>query len=75
MREVLQTVEHTIDPSADPLGHAALPLPVLREEIPSEVGYEEAYIHTYRYDYISIIIFRRRRRCPGGTAGQKHLFF
>lgn len=49
VRQVLQALEHAVHAPADPLGHAALPLPVLRQAVPSEVGHEEAYLHTHRF--------------------------
>lgn len=47
MRKMLQEVEHIVDTSADPLRHAAVPLPVLWKTVPSEIRHEKTYIHTY----------------------------
>lgn len=47
VRQDLQTVKHAVYPSSDPLRHQALSLPVLRQAVPPEVGYEEAYLYSY----------------------------
>jgi hypothetical protein len=39
--DLVHTPPHT-------LGHQALPVPVLRKEVPPEVGHEEAHLHTHR---------------------------
>lgn len=49
VRQVLQALEHAVHAPADPLGHAALPLPVLRQAVPPEVRHEEAHVHTHRF--------------------------
>ncbi|XP_062815265.1 zinc finger protein Gfi-1b isoform X3 [Anolis carolinensis] len=46
--EGLQALLHTGHPPADPLGHPALPLPLLREALPPEVRHEEAHLHPHR---------------------------
>lgn len=48
VRQVLQALEHAVDTPADPFGHATLPLPILWQTLPPEVGHEEAYVHTHR---------------------------
>lgn len=58
MRQMFQALEHAVDSPADPLGHKALPVPVLRETIPPEVRHEETYLHTYRFVQFSFIPIR-----------------
>lgn len=48
MREGFQALVHSVHTPADPLGHATVSLPVLREEIPPEVRHEETHFHTHR---------------------------
>ena len=48
VRQVFQAQLHPVDPPADPLGHPALPVPVLRQEVPPEVRHEEAHLHPHR---------------------------
>lgn len=45
----VQALLHSLHAPADPLGHAALPVSVLRQTLPSEVRHEETYIHPHRY--------------------------
>lgn len=45
--KVFQKVINVVHPSSDSFGHEALPMPVLREKVSPEVGYEEAHLHTY----------------------------
>jgi hypothetical protein len=47
MWEGVQAVEHSVNASADPLGHPTLSLQLLWEAIPSEVGHEEAHLHSH----------------------------
>lgn len=54
MWEVLQTLEHPLDAPADPLGHAAVPVPVLRQAVPPEVRHEETHLHTHRYCFLAL---------------------
>ena len=49
MRQGLQAELHPLHPPADPFGHAAVPVPVLREEVPPKVRHEEAHLHPYRF--------------------------
>lgn len=46
--EAVQTLLHSLHPPADPLKHKTVPLPVLRQEIPPEVRYEETHLHSHR---------------------------
>lgn len=48
MWEDFQALIHAVHSPADPLGHTAVSLPVLRQEIPSEIRHEEAHVHTHR---------------------------
>ena len=43
--DLVHTPPHT-------LGHQALPVPVLRKEVPPEVGHEEAHLHTHRSEMV-----------------------
>lgn len=45
----LQALIHPVHPPAHPLGHSALPLPVLWEALPPEVGHEETHLHPHRW--------------------------
>ena len=47
VRQDVQALVHTVHPSADPLGHATLSVPVLRQTVPPEVRHEEAHLHTH----------------------------
>jgi hypothetical protein len=46
--ENLQAFLDPLNPLANPLGHQALPLPVLRQKVPPEVRHEEAHLHSHR---------------------------
>ena len=48
MWEMLQAELNVIHAPPHPLGHAALPVPVLWQEVPPEVGHEETHLHSYR---------------------------
>lgn len=48
LRKKLQALVHAIHAPSHPLGHAAVSVSVLREEVPSEVGHEKAYVHPHR---------------------------
>ena len=50
LRQKLQALLHAVHAPAHPLGHAALPVPVLREEVPPEVRHEETHVHPHRWD-------------------------
>lgn len=45
----LQALIHPVHSPPHPLGHAALPLPVLRQEVSPEVWHEETHLHTHRW--------------------------
>ena len=47
VRQGLQAELDPLDAPADPLGHAAVPLPLLRKEVPPEVRHEEAHLHPH----------------------------
>lgn len=48
LRQELQALLHALHTSAHPFRHTALSVPVLREEVPPEVGHEEAHLHPHR---------------------------
>lgn len=48
LRQKLQEVVHSVHAPAHPLRHTALPVPVLREEVPPEVRHEETHVHPHR---------------------------
>ena len=48
VRQNVQTLVDAVDALADPLGHAALPVPVLRQAFPPKVRHEEAHLHPHR---------------------------
>lgn len=48
VRQVLQEILDPLDAPAHTLGHQAVPVPVLREALPPEVGHEEAHLHPHR---------------------------
>ncbi|XP_051944158.1 growth factor independent 1A transcription repressor a isoform X1 [Hippocampus zosterae] len=48
LREKLQALVHAVHAPSHPLGHAALSVSILREEVPSEVRHEKAYFHPHR---------------------------
>ncbi|PRD29880.1 UNVERIFIED_CONTAM: hypothetical protein NCL1_28066 [Trichonephila clavipes] len=52
VREVLQEVLHPVHSLAHTFGHQALPLPILRQEIPPEIGHEETYLYSYSNSFI-----------------------
>ncbi len=52
VRKDLQTLLNVVHSPADPLGHTAVPLPVLRQEIPPEIWYEETHLHPHRWDAV-----------------------
>lgn len=45
----VQALVHTVHTPPHPLGHTALPLSVLRQEVPPEVRHEEAHFHSHRW--------------------------
>ena len=44
----VQAQLHPLHPPAHTLGHEAVSMPVLREEVPPEVRHEEAHLHSHR---------------------------
>jgi hypothetical protein len=55
VQAVRQDVQAELDLVHSPphtLGHQALPVPVLRKEVPPEVGHEEAHLHTHRSEMV-----------------------
>ena len=48
----LQEELNAVHSPPDPLGHSTLSLPILRQEIPPEVGHEEAHLHTHRFVHV-----------------------
>ena len=48
VRQDVQAVVDAIDAFIDSLGHAAVPVPILRQAIPSKVRHEEAHLHPHR---------------------------
>ena len=48
VRQNVQTLVDAVDALADPLGHAALPVPVLRQAFPPKVRHEETHLHPHR---------------------------
>lgn len=44
----VQALVHPVHTPPHPLRHAALPLPVLWQEVPPEVRHEEAHFHPHR---------------------------
>lgn len=45
----VQALVHPVHTPPHPLGHTALPVPVLRQAVPSEVRHEETHLHTHRW--------------------------
>lgn len=50
MRQELQEVVHPVHAPAHPHRHAAVPVSVLRQAVPPEVGHEEAHVHPHRQE-------------------------
>ncbi|XP_055365645.1 zinc finger protein 768-like isoform X1 [Betta splendens] len=48
VRQGVQALLHPLHAPAHPLGHAAVSVPVLRQEVPPEVRHEEAHVHPHR---------------------------
>ena len=48
VRQDVSTFVDAVHASADPHRHAAVSVPVLQQEISSEVWHEETHLHTYR---------------------------
>lgn len=48
MREGIQTVEHAQHSPSNSLRHETLPLSILRQEVSSKIGHEEAHVYSHR---------------------------
>lgn len=46
--KAVQALVHPVNSPPHPLGHEALPLPVLWEKVSPEVRHEETHLHTHR---------------------------
>lgn len=49
VRQELQKIVNTVNTSPDTQRHTPLPVPILRQTIPPEVGHEETHLHPHRY--------------------------
>jgi hypothetical protein len=57
MRQDVQAVVDAVDSPADPLGHPAVSLPVLRQKVPPEIRHEETHLHPHRYVVVFFFFF------------------
>ncbi|CAG05643.1 unnamed protein product [Tetraodon nigroviridis] len=55
LREKLQALVHAVHAPAHPLGHEAVPVPVLREEVPPKVRHEETHFYPHRQVRVCVI--------------------
>ena len=54
VRKDFQKEFYFINALADPLGHPAVSLSVLRKAIPPKVGHEETHVHPHRYLFVNV---------------------